>query len=114
MRLRRLRDAGRGQARHRSFPEGGWGMSALIFPTVHRNGTHGPDLLELQLDARSAILDAIKALQTAGPNGRDYYPQGPDAIQLAIAQHSDRLALLNRVYNELSQIAEAIVKQEAQ
>jgi hypothetical protein len=87
-------------------------MSYLTFPTVHINGTNGADLLEQQLNARSAIFDAMKALQDAAPNGRDYYPQGPGAINCAIEEHSSRRASLERIYRELGQIAEAIVDQK--
>jgi len=56
----------------------------MIIPTVHLNGTSGQDLLEQQ----QAILDALRAVReammAATPNGRDYYPQGEDAIGEAL------------------------------
>lgn len=52
----------------------------MLIPTVHLNGTSGQDLLEQQ----QAVLDALRAVReamvAAMPNGRDYYPQGEDAI----------------------------------
>lgn len=55
----------------------------MIIPTVHMNGTDGRDLLEQQ----QAVLDALRAVPfamfAATPNGRDYYPQGEDALHEA-------------------------------
>jgi hypothetical protein len=85
--------------------------SALMVPTVHRNGTNGNDLLEQLMDARGTIHDAIKALENAAPNGRDYYLKGDGAIQVAICQHVARAKALQGVYNELGTIAEGIVDQ---
>jgi hypothetical protein len=77
----------------------------LLIPTIHRNGTDGNDLLEQNSDARHAIRLAIKALQNACPNGRDYYPQGDGVIYQAIEQHTKRLKALEAVHNELGEIA---------
>lgn len=83
----------------------------MTIPTVHLNGTKGDDLVEQLCDARSALRDAIKALQNAAPNGRDYYPQGPGAINEAIEQHSRWRQSLEDVYRDLGSLAEAIVDQ---
>lgn len=84
----------------------------LVFPTVHRNGTNGNDLLEQITEARHALRIAIKAVENAAPNGRDYYVQGDDVIYKALEQHIDRLAACEWVLNELGQIGEAIADQE--
>jgi hypothetical protein len=55
---------------------------------------------------------AIKALENASPNGRDYYLQGAGAINEAIEQHVNRLKALEGVCRELGDIAELIVDQE--
>ena len=81
----------------------------MIFPTLHLNGTAGADLQSLQTDAMLALSDAIKALQAAGPNGRDYYVQRDvTAFAQAQQQHEDRLARLEAVQADLVAIAEAI------
>ena len=81
----------------------------MIFPTLHLNGTAGADLQSLQTDAMLALSDAIKALQAAGPNGRDYYVQRDvTAFAQAQQQHEDRLARLWAVRAELVAISEAI------
>ena len=87
--------------------------NSLIFPTIHRNGTSSKELLQQVLDARSALRASVKAVQNACPNGRDYYLQGDRSIYVALEQHENRLAVLDGVYRELGQIAEAIVNQEA-
>jgi hypothetical protein len=48
-------------------------------PTVHLNGTAGADLKREYHAAYKAIDAAIDALGAATSNGRDFYPQGPDA-----------------------------------
>ena len=77
----------------------------MIFPTIHLNGTSKQALLDQVLDAAHAVQDAIKALENATPNGRDYYPQGADAIKLAIAEHTARVTKLKEVFGELAKLA---------
>jgi hypothetical protein len=81
----------------------------LFVPTVHLNGTSGKDLYEGYVKARHAIHDAFKALEDTCPNGRDYYPQGPEAVHKATEQHVKRMDSLFGVYVELGKILEAIV-----
>ena len=52
-------------------------------PTIHLNGTSGDDLRREYHNAYKAIGDAIDALVAATHNGRDFYPQGPDAYSQA-------------------------------
>jgi hypothetical protein len=56
-------------------------------PTFHLNGT-SRDVLDQQYEnALAKLQDAIKALEDASPNGRDYYLQGPNAFGIAQASH---------------------------
>ena len=81
----------------------------MVFPTLHLNGTAGADLQDQVTDATLALHTAIKSLQAAGPNGRDYYVQRDvTAFAQAQQQHEDRLARLWAVRAELVAIAEAI------
>lgn len=80
----------------------------LIVPTVHLNGTSRDDLLEQNVNAMHAVAAAMRALEAAAPNGRDYYPQAPNAITAAKEQHGDRLRSLADVHKELETIATAI------
>ena len=73
----------------------------MMIPTIHLNGTSRETLLEQVCDAANAIRDAQRVLQEAAPNGRDYYPLGPDAIGMAIAEHDQRQLKLQSVLEEL-------------
>lgn len=70
-------------------------------PTIHLNGTPARVLLEERMEAASALRDAIAALCRAAPNGRDYYPQGPGAIDEATMEHRRRLRQLQDVLADL-------------
>jgi hypothetical protein len=52
-------------------------------PTIHLNGTSFTDLRDGYAAAYDAIDKAIDALAAAELNGRDFYPQGPDAYYQA-------------------------------
>jgi hypothetical protein len=80
----------------------------MLLPTIHLNGTSGTDLLSQTVDAMLALSDAIKALQAAGPHGRDYYVHGNSAFPRALAEHEDRLANLEAVQADLVAIYESI------
>ena len=79
-------------------------MTALTKPTIHLNGTSREALLEQYRDACDAVRTAMKAVADASPHGRDYYPQGKEAINKAIDEHVDRLRRLEGVLSELVQI----------
>ena len=78
----------------------------MILPTIHLNGSDPKDLLGQVLNAMDAIRNAIEALHKTAPNGRDYYPQGNDALGLAHGEYFDRLEHLSIVLRELEKIAE--------
>ena len=87
----------------------------MMFPTIHLNGTSGTDLMSQTVDAMIALSDAIKALQSAGPNGRDYYiQQDVTAFTQAQQQHGDRIAKLEAVQADLVEISESIYAQTAE
>ena len=74
-------------------------------PTIHLNGTAARDLAQGYCDAMCAVNDAAAKVAEAGPNARDYYPQGQPAIDAAMAQHRDRLDRLRAVAAELEELA---------
>jgi len=80
----------------------------LAVPTVHLNGTSRRELLEQICTALTALQEAEAAVRRASPHGRDYYPQGEDAIGEALRQHTDRLLRLHAIYVELETIGERI------
>jgi len=82
-----------------------------MVPSVHLNGTSGDELLEQVTEASTAVRAAIRALDRAAPNARDYYVQGDDAFERARAEHAARYAKLQDVAAELYAIAEDISDQ---
>jgi hypothetical protein len=78
------------------------------------NGTSARALLEGYCNAISAIHDALDALARAAPNGRDYYPQGPNACALADGEHDARKHALIKVMNELQVLAEHVEERNQQ
>lgn len=83
----------------------------MKIPTVHSNGTSKDELLQLQLDAKNAVLKAIKKVQQAAPHPRDFYVQDTGAFNLASREHEMRLVQLHEVADELNTIAEGIYGQ---
>lgn len=68
-------------------------------PTIHLNGTGRDTLLAEYRDAYRALNAARDAFCATTCNGRDFYPQGPDAYSRArterdmMLQHFDALKL---------------------
>lgn len=83
----------------------------MRIPTVHLNGTSGPELLGQVTWASLAVDHAIDKLQAAWPNGRDYYVQDDEAMSECLEEWNARMAKLVEVKKELDQIAEGIGKQ---
>lgn len=80
-------------------------------PTIHLNGTPGKLLYSDCENAMNRVLDAIDALNKPTLNGRDYYPQGPDAFSKAVKERVDMGKRLASVYNDLQIIATSILDQ---
>jgi len=83
-------------------------MSNITLPTVHLNGTSRDSLLDDYMAAMDAIRLAMKALQSAAPNARDYYVQAGDTFCMAQNQHFVRLARLRETLDELNTLAEHV------
>lgn len=79
-----------------------------MVPTIHLNGTDRDSLVNDIIDVRSKLFEALEAMRKVTPNGRDYYPQGPDAIHHAMVEHHARVAQIQAVMDELGTLAEAI------
>ena len=80
----------------------------MMTPTIHLNGTSKESLTEALCEAVHAIHEAGRALAQTCPNGRDYYPQGNEAISTAMREHESRMDRLRAVVRELEEIAESI------
>lgn len=73
----------------------------MTHPTIHLNGTSRETLLELYAKASDSLGMAYDDLKQAAPNGRDYYTQGPEAMDAAVAEHMDRLRRLDALKAEI-------------
>ena len=83
----------------------------MIVPTVHMNGTSKARLIETLCAASNALDAAYDALKEAAPNGRDYYPQGPSAINTATDEHTARLRALDAIKGEIDRLTMAVDEQ---
>lgn len=57
-------------------------------PTLHLNGTSKTDLRDEYAAAYDALTKALEAFASTTCNGRDFYPQGPDAYYKARDERS--------------------------
>jgi hypothetical protein len=80
-------------------------------PMVHLNGTSRDDLLDVREKAYFALSEAFDALRQIAPNGRDYYPYGPGALEAAIDLNMSRMAAVQKVIDGLAEEMVAIVHQ---
>ncbi len=73
----------------------------MQFPTVHLNGT-GKQYLSDQFErAEKALRLALEALHYTAPHGRDYYPQGDQAFEIARKEHCDRSLAVEKVHTDM-------------
>ena len=86
----------------------------MMLPTIHSNGSSVTQLLEDMNEASQALRQAIEKLEIAGPDGRDYYPQGSPALPQAQKEHRERVQALFQVRKELLEIIEYLLDQEDQ
>lgn len=75
-------------------------------PTIHLNGTSARELYNQWEDVANTAQAMLDALSLATPNGRDYYPQGPQALAEAIREHEARIAAVRAVRADAYAIAE--------
>lgn len=78
----------------------------MILPTIHLNGTSREELQRQAEAAVRALDDAIARMSDAAPNGRDYYPQGPDVIRTVAREHSERIGQLKRMRDDMMKLWE--------
>ncbi len=83
----------------------------LIAPTVHLNGTGVDDLVDAVKTARQALRAAFEAVNDSHPNGRDYYPQGDEAIGRAEREHQDRCGRVHNLLDEYDALYAYLVKE---
>jgi hypothetical protein len=81
-------------------------MSDPMYPVIHLNGTSAEELMAQLEDAVSALRAALRAMEGAEPNGRDYLD--PSFYKIARAEHVARLGLVQGVKQELGRIYAAV------
>jgi len=82
--------------------------NGLAYPVVNLNGETRKNLINAHMDARRAICDAMATLGETSPNGRDFQTAPSDFYTTARTQYTARFAALDRIANELEEIALAI------
>ena len=87
-------------------------MTKMLTPTIHLNGTSKQDLLEQQKEILNATRDLLQVMRRATPNGRDYYPQGPDAGNQARDAFAERYITVSRMYDEFEELALKIMSDD--
>lgn len=80
-------------------------------PTIHLNGTSFTDLRDGYAAAYDAIEKAMEALGNAELNGRDFYPQGPDAYYQARKERDDAFDKLRAAQQYVGEILMGICDQ---
>ncbi len=84
----------------------------MNIPTVHLNGTSRDSLVQQRLDLIDALRDVEKAIVQAWPHGRDYYPQGPDALFAAQRVWTKRMNVIDALRDEIAEESQGIFDQE--
>ena len=79
----------------------------MIKPIININGSSADDLIQPRLAAYDALQDALKALQQATPNGRDY-PGDPEKCLADRETHFARLRALHTIASDVMIEAAAI------
>ena len=80
-------------------------------PTVHLNGTSADSLVNQRLEVVESLRDTLNAIGQAWPHGRDYYVQGPNALEEAQDLWQGRVEVLKTMVADITQEALAIQEQ---
>jgi hypothetical protein len=85
----------------------------MTLPTIHLNGTSAQALCDQADRVYDAAQALIEALAAAAPNGRDYYPQGPEATGLAITEHTARIAAVLQIQRDMQAVVQLAIERGA-
>lgn len=80
-------------------------------PMVHLNGTGIAELLDVREKAYYALHAAYDAIKAIAPNGRDYYPYGPGALEEAQEANMARMKAVQSVIDDIAEEMVAIADQ---
>ncbi len=82
--------------------------SSLSVPSLHLNGSSADALIEQLTEAGHALRQALRALDDAAPNARDYYVLGDEAFAKAMREHLSRVERVRSVLLEVASIHEVL------
>lgn len=82
----------------------------MQLPTIHLNGDRPETLLTQYRNAYEKLGDALKALQEVETNGRNFYPQGNDAVTTAREEHNARYLAVHAVQKDMLELAQHCVQ----
>jgi hypothetical protein len=80
-------------------------------PTLHLNGTGRTTLRDEYAAAYDALLKARDAFAASTLNGRDFYPQGPDAYYQARDERTTAFASLEQAITYVGEVLAGICDQ---
>lgn len=83
----------------------------MITPRLNLNGTSAASLMEGYNVALQALRVAREKLHEAGPHGRDYQTLPEGDYKLAVTEHTARVQSINRIIDELIELAENVYGQ---
>lgn len=90
-------------------------LSARPMVIDNHGGTGADDLFDQYSQMIATLRSAISTMEANPPNGRDYYPQDGGTvhtIQLAIAEHNDRLSRVCNVLAEIEELRMHVMEQQ--
>lgn len=80
----------------------------MMIPTIHLNGTSKEQLLRELEEILIALEGAKKKMEKQTIHGRDYYPQGHEALQAAVKEGIGRFQRLRSITREFEELYEKI------
>ena len=86
-------------------------MSNVIIPVINLNGSSAAYLLIMHRAALDVLRSAQVSLCALAPNGRDYQTAEPGSLELACEQHFKRVADLELLIADLTEITLGIYGQ---
>jgi hypothetical protein len=80
----------------------------MITPTIHMNGDTAKTLTGQWKAVYTASNALLEALRLARPHGRNFYPQGEQAISIAQNEHQQREQAVLTIVEDIGKMMKAI------
>lgn len=81
-------------------------MSTLVAPVSNLHGSPSAELSTATLNVRAAVRRLLGSVKSAAPNGRDYYPQGDNALRVALNGFESCCDALSGIADDLLSMAD--------